>query len=76
MNTIELKNILISKITQIDDQEFLKALNTIIENKVTTNYTALEEYNHELYKAEEDINIGNVYSQEEIKQKVEAWKKR
>jgi F0F1-type ATP synthase delta subunit len=76
MNTAELKNILISKIAQINDQSFLEALNTIIENKASTNYIDLEEYNDELLKAEEDIKIGNLYSQEEIKQKVEAWKKR
>jgi hypothetical protein len=75
MNTAELKNILISKIAQIDDQSFLEALNTIIENKAT-NYSNLEEYNNELLKAEEDIKMGNLYSQEKIKQKIEAWKKR
>ena len=74
MNTAELKNILISKIAQIDDQSFLEALNTIIENKASTKYMNLEEYNHELLKAEEDIKMGNLYSQEEIKQKVELWK--
>mgnify|MGYP001427398232 CR=1 FL=1 len=73
MNTAELKNILISKIAQIDDQSFLEALNTIIENKAT-NYSNLEEYNNELLKAEEDIKMGNLYSQEKIKQKIEAWK--
>ena len=73
MNTAELKNILISKIAQIDDQSFLEALNTIIENKAT-NYSNLEEYNNELLKAEEDIKMGNFYSQENIKQKIEAWK--
>ncbi len=75
MNTAELKNILISKIAQIDDQSFLEALNTIIVNKAT-NYGNLEEYNNELLKAEEDIKMGNLYSQEKIKQKIEAWKKR
>ena len=73
MNTAELKNILISKIAQIDVQSFLEALNTIIENKAT-NYSNLEEYNNELLKAEEDIKMGNLYSQEKIKQKIEAWK--
>ena len=73
MNTAELKNILISKNAQIDDQSFLEALNTIIENKAT-NYGNLEEYNNELLKAEEDIKMGNLYSQENIKQKIEAWK--
>ena len=73
MNTAELKNILISKIAQIDDQSFLEALNTIIENKAT-NYSNLEEHNNELLKAEEDIKMGNLYSQENIKQKIEAWK--
>ena len=69
MNTAELKNILTSKIAQIDDQSFLEALN----NKAT-NYGNLEEYNNELLKAEEDIKMGNLYSEEKIKQKIEAWK--
>ena len=56
MNTPELKNILISKISQIDDAEFLLAIKIILDTKNSTlTHKDYEEYNHEILKAEEDI---------------------
>ena len=46
MNTPELKNILISKISQIDDAEFLLAINTILDSKSNS----IESYNSDLHK--------------------------
>lgn len=75
MKTIELKNILISHINQIEDESFLNALKTIIESKSKAQNDYLEEYNNELLLAEEEIEKGNFFSHQEVKDKMEQWKK-
>jgi len=75
MNTLELKNILISEIGKIDDDQFLSALKTILDSRKThANYS--ERYNEDLKVAEEDIQSGNFYSHNEIKDQIEQWKKK
>ena len=77
MNTPELKNILISKISQIDDAEFLLAIKIILDNKNSTlTHKDYEEYNHEILKAEEDIKNNKLYSHKTVEEKIEGWKKR
>ena len=75
MDTLELKNILISKISEIDDIQYLEAIMTILESKTSSkNYS--ENYNEELLKAEEDIKAGRLYTQSQAKDKIEEWKKK
>ena len=75
MNTLELKTILISEIEKIDDDQFLSALKTILDSRKTPiNYS--ERYNEDLKVAEEDIQNGNYYSHNEIKNQIEQWKKK
>jgi len=77
MSTTELKNILITHINQIDDESYLNALKTIIESKSqSSSNTYLEEYNNELLIAEEEIEKGNYFSHQEVKDKMEQWKKK
>ncbi|KLT70109.1 hypothetical protein [Flavobacterium sp. ABG] len=76
MNTIELKNILISEIEKIDDASFLSALKTILDSRNTAIKNYSEQYNNELKVAEEEIRSGNFYSHEEVKDKIEQWKKK
>ena len=77
MNTTELKNILISKISQIDDAEFLLALKIILDSKNSTlTHNDYEEYNYEILKAEEDIANNKLYSHKSVEEKIEEWKKR
>jgi hypothetical protein len=76
MKTVELKNILISHINQIEDEIFLNALKTIIESKSKAQNDYLEEYNNELLLAEEEIEKGNFFSHQEVKGKMEQWKKK
>ncbi len=77
MSTAELKNILITHINQIDDESYLNALKTIIESKShSSSNTYLEEYNNELLIAEEEIEKGNYFSHQEVKDKMEQWKKK
>ena len=76
MSTLELKTILISQINQIDDENFLIALQTIINSKNVSKNHLYEEYNNDILKAEEDIISGKVYSQNQVREKIEEWKKK
>ena len=72
MNAIELKNSLIFKISQIDDESFLSAINTILDSKSES----LESYNLDLQKSENDIVTGNVTTHQQVLDKIAQCKKR
>ncbi|MFY0481536.1 hypothetical protein ACI6PS_02940 [Flavobacterium sp. PLA-1-15] len=76
MNTLELKKILITKISEIEDNAFLEALNTILDHKSSDAEKDYKQYNFDLLKAEEDIENGRIYSHDAIKEKIALWKKR
>ncbi|WP_394776673.1 hypothetical protein [Flavobacterium sp.] len=76
MNTLELKNILISEISKIDDESFLSALKTILDSRSNSSKSYLTKYNEELKVAEEEIENGNYYSHKEVMDKIEQWKKK
>jgi len=76
MNTLELKNILISEIAKIDDESFLSALKTILDSRKPTPKNYADQYNEELKVAEQEIQNGNFYSHNEVKDKIEQWKKK
>ena len=77
MNTLELRNIIIAEIEKIDDDSFLSALKTILESRITTlPKTYSEQYNEELKVAEEEIQNGNFYTHNGVKDKIEQWKKK
>lgn len=75
MNTLELKNILIEEINQIEDKSFLNALRTIVESKIKKE-NLYEEYNSEILLAEEDIEKGYTIYHNEVKAKIDEWKKK
>lgn len=76
MNTLELRNIVIAEIEKIDDDSFLSALKTILESRITPPKTYSEQYNEELKVAEEEIKNGNFYTHNEVRDKIEQWKKK
>ena len=72
MSTIELKNIVISKISEINDESFLSAINTILDSKSEN----LESYNLDLLKSENDIETGSLTTHKQVLEKIAQWKKR
>jgi hypothetical protein len=76
MNTSELKKKLISQINEIEDDSFLLALQTILNGTTASKNHIYEEYNSDILKAEEDIDSGKIYSQNQVKEKIEEWKKK
>jgi hypothetical protein len=72
MSTIELKNIVISKISEINDEAFLSAINTILDSKSES----IEDYNLDLKKSDNDIVNGNLATHNQVLEKIAQWKKR
>lgn len=72
MSTIELKNLVISKISEINDEAFLAAINTILDSKSES----VENYNLDLKKSADDIANGNVSTHNQVLEKIAQWKKR
>jgi len=76
MNNLELKNILISQISKIEDDSFLAALKTILDSRISSSKNYSEEYNDDLSIAEEEIKKGKYSSHSQVKEKMEEWKKK
>lgn len=66
MSAVELQNLLISKISEIDDEAFLTAINTVLNEKSEN----IENYNLDLQKSEEDIINGNVFTHNQVLEKI------
>ena len=66
------KNIVISKISEINDDVFLAAINTILDSKSES----FESYNADLNKSENDITKDNTSTHVQVLEKISQWKKR
>ena len=74
MNTIQLKQELIQRISRIEDIDFLNAIKTILDyNKKDTVIELTADQEKELLIASKQGKEGNVISQSEMDQKVEEW---
>lgn len=73
MNSLELKNTLISEISQIDDTAFLSALKTIVDSRKTFLENNAKQNNYDPTLSE-DIVANDFYSQSEILSEVKKWK--
>ncbi len=76
MNNLELKNILISQISKIADDSFLPALKTILDSSISSSEIYSKEYNNDLSVAEEEIKKGKYSYHNQVKEKMEEWKKK
>ncbi|HEY3370826.1 MAG TPA: hypothetical protein VGK10_08265 [Prolixibacteraceae bacterium] len=74
MNTIQLKQELIQKISRIEDTDFLNAIKTILDYKTKDAFNELTaDQEKELLFASKEAKKDNVISQSEMDQKVEQW---
>jgi len=72
MNTIQLKQELISRISRIEDFDFLNAIKNILDHKKKETFIELtSDQEKELLFASKEGKKGNVVSQSEMDQKVE-----
>lgn len=75
MTSIELKQELKNKIEKIDDIDFLRAIQTIL-NAADNHFIKLtEDQEEELLMAREEGRKGNYISQSEMDEKVKKWSK-
>ena len=74
MNTIELKQELINRISGIEDVDFLNAIKTILDyNRKEPFIELTKEQELEILRASKDGEKGNFKSQLEMDKKVEEW---
>ncbi|MES2543972.1 MAG: hypothetical protein V4548_03740 [Bacteroidota bacterium] len=75
MNTITLQNMLISKITEIKDDTFLKALNTILDSKSETIMILSEQQKESVKKSQKEYLKGQFHSNDTVNEEMEKWLK-
>lgn len=76
MSTLELKDVLISRIAEIDDVQFLKAIKTILDTKTESQVLALSAaQTQEIATSREDIAAGRFVDQSDLDHEIAAWLK-
>jgi len=83
MNTPEFKNILISKISQIDDEEVLSAINAILDSKSKSNVSynsnldkiifLTEQQKKEILNSKKEYSEGNFIENDILNEEMERW---
>jgi hypothetical protein len=74
MTTIELKNILIHRITEIEDISFLKAIKTILDSKSNNEILTLStEQRNEIIESRKEIEQGFYIDHIDLENEVKEW---
>ncbi len=74
MTTIELKKMLIHRISEINDISFLKAIKTILDSKSETTMIALTpEQRNEIIESKKEVEQGLYINHEILNKEVSAW---
>ena len=73
MSTVELQNLLISKISQIDDEVFLTAINTILDNKSEKKIILNQNQIEDILISRTEINNGLGIDNEELDLEIKKW---
>jgi uncharacterized protein YktA (UPF0223 family) len=76
MTAIELKNILIHRITEINDISFLKAINTILDSKTNSEVLSLStKQMNEIIASKKEVEQGLYTEHEVFNKEVLGWLK-
>jgi hypothetical protein len=76
MTTLELKKILINRITEINDISFLNELNAILDSKDTIKKIQLtDEQKSEILASKQEISKGLVYDNSQVNEAFVEWLK-
>jgi uncharacterized protein YktA (UPF0223 family) len=74
MTTLELKKLLIHRITEINDISFLKAVKTILESKTETEVLLLSpDQRNEIMESKKEIEKGLFIEQENLDKEISRW---
>ena len=76
MTMLELKSILIHRISEINDIRFLEAIKTILDEKAEDSVIILtDEQKQEIIQSRKEIKEGLFISNEELDKEIQAWLK-
>ncbi len=76
MSTIELKNILIKRISEINDNSFLEAIMTILDSKIDSKiYNLTPKQKDSIIESKRQVANGEVFSNDQINQEFQEWLK-
>lgn len=76
MTMLELKSILIHRISEINDIRFLEAIKTILDRKAEDSVIVLtDEQKQEIIQSRKEIKEGLIISNEELDKEIQAWLK-
>ena len=76
MTMLELKSILIHRISEINDIRFLEAIKTILDEKAEDSVIVLtDEQKQEIIQSKKEIKEGLFISNEELDKEIQAWLK-
>jgi hypothetical protein len=76
MTMLELKSILIHRISEINDIRFLEAIKTILDKKAEDSVIVLtDEQKQEIIQSRKEIKEGLFISNEELDKEIQAWLK-
>ena len=74
MSTIEIKDNIINKLTLIDDESFLEAINILINNKADEKiYKLSPEQIKSIERGRQDIKDGKYITNEDLMLKMSEW---
>jgi hypothetical protein len=73
MSTVELQNLLISKISKIDDEAFLTAINTILDNKSEKKIILNQNQIEDILISRTEIKDGLGIDNEELDLEIIKW---
>ena len=74
MSTIELRHIIIEKLSLIDDASFLKAIKTIVESKVSERVYKLSDFQKNRIKSgREQLRKGQTISNDVLQKEIGQW---
>ena len=74
MGTIELRNIIIERLSQIEDVSFLNAIKTIIESKASEETYRLSDYQkNRIDSARQQLKNKQTISQDDLQKEINQW---
>ncbi|MEX2428449.1 MAG: hypothetical protein WD577_09425 [Bacteroidales bacterium] len=74
MTMIELKNILIHRISEINDIRFLEAIKTILDGKAEdTSMSLTDEQKKEIRESQKEIRSGLFISNDTLDEDIQKW---
>jgi uncharacterized protein with PIN domain len=74
MTVIQLKKLLVNRISEINDVSFLKAIKTILDSKTDADVLLLtDDQRKEIMQSKKEIQKGLYIEQEELDKKVAKW---